>query len=219
MALNASSTTVNEENTALIACVVKDENGNTFNYAGVDAILVTLTNKTDAAVINSREHQDVLGNGNGTPSPVNGGTLDDSGNFELELVPADNIMVGTGTEQEEHDLLIQLAHGKDGSEVSLSNAIATTNASKNVTVTHTSHGLSVGDNVVIKAADDVGGLNPNGNRVLTAVTANTYTFEHTSAATSTAANGGGTGIKVYKKPKIITQSVPLHIVPHSQVPG
>lgn len=63
-----------------------------------------------------------------------------------------------------------------------------------VTVTHVAHGLSVGQGVEF-AASTVGGLNMLGRwTVATVPTANTYTFTHTSNATSTVSTVSGGGI-------------------------
>ena len=71
------------------------------------------------------------------------------------------------------------------------NPIATTNADATVTITGT-HGLIVGQRVVIAAASGtVGGLTINGTHtVATAPNATSYTFEAASAATSSATGGG-----------------------------
>jgi hypothetical protein len=76
---------------------------------------------------------------------------------------------------------------------SLTNPFTTVNASQAVTVAHTAHGLTVGDVVdyaVVGAT--VGGLDMTGEwTVATVPNANSYTFTHTSAATSTVAVAAG----------------------------
>lgn len=67
----------------------------------------------------------------------------------------------------------------------------TTSGDATVTVTHTSHGLSIGDTVVYSGATATGGLTIDGTwTVATTNGANEYTFEHTSTASSTASGGG-----------------------------
>jgi hypothetical protein len=71
--------------------------------------------------------------------------------------------------------------------------IATTNASTTVTVTHTAHGLTTGNEVTISGAADTNGIvaaNLNGIRAITVVDANTYTVVAGAAATSTGTGGG-----------------------------
>lgn len=66
-----------------------------------------------------------------------------------------------------------------------------TNGDETVTVTHTAHGRVVGDYVVFDGATAVGGITVDGEyAVATVVDANSYTIEHSVAATSTASGGG-----------------------------
>jgi len=76
------------------------------------------------------------------------------------------------------------------------NPFAVSNGSATITVTHTSHGLSVGHKVTFAGSAAIGGITPNA--VEMAVTgvpdANTYTVSFTSTATSTASGVGGTSV-------------------------
>ena len=76
------------------------------------------------------------------------------------------------------------------------NPFAVSNGSATITVTHTSHGLSVGHKVTFAGSAAIGGITPNA--VEMAVTgvpdANTYTVSFTSNATSTASGVGGTSV-------------------------
>ena len=75
------------------------------------------------------------------------------------------------------------------------NPFATTNGSPTVTVTDTAHGATVGAFVTFSGAASTGGLNMNAEwQIVTVPTANTYTFTHTSNATSTVAAGGGASV-------------------------
>lgn len=75
------------------------------------------------------------------------------------------------------------------------NPLSTTISTPTVTVAHTSHGLTVGDTVVIAGAAAIGGITPNGTFVVaTTPTANTYTYAFTSNATSSVAGGGGAAV-------------------------
>jgi len=59
---------------------------------------------TTGAVINGRNRQSVLN--------ANGGTIDASGNLEMVLTPADNVIVGTGENQSErHVALFEYTYG------------------------------------------------------------------------------------------------------------
>ena len=69
-------------------------------------------------------------------------------------------------------------------------------ADATITVNQGSHGLTVGDDVVISGATTFGGISAgsiNGTRTITALDANGYTFEADSASTS-ADIGGGTAV-------------------------
>lgn len=74
--------------------------------------------------------------------------------------------------------------------------LATTINTKKVIVTATAHGLQVGDIVILSGAAAVGGITPTGEYQIAAVTTNTYTINHTSAATSTATGGGASVVQV-----------------------
>lgn len=80
-----------------------------------------------------------------------------------------------------------------GSGSNLSNPFDTTITSTTVTVNHTAHGIGLDGAVInIANASAVGGITPDGEYFATYVDANTYTIEHSSAATSTVTGGGGT---------------------------
>ena len=80
------------------------------------------------------------------------------------------------------------------------NCIDTTNASTTVTVNITGHGCLTGDYVTISGVTGNPGGVPdaeiNAEHVVTRVDADNFTFEVTTAATSTTTNGGGTAITV-----------------------
>lgn len=64
-----------------------------------------------------------------------------------------------------------------------------------VTVTHTSHGLEVGDVVKFEGATAGGGITVDGAYVVATVTdANTYTIEHSDSATSDDSTTGGSAV-------------------------
>tara|TARA_R110000824_G_scaffold40166_1_gene120640 strand:- start:4519 stop:6642 length:2124 start_codon:yes stop_codon:yes gene_type:complete len=76
----------------------------------------------------------------------------------------------------------------------LTNPFSTTDEDNTVTVAHTAHGRAVGDRVDYPGGPTVGGLDMGLAEwtVATLPNANSYTFEHTSAATSTVSSSGGT---------------------------
>jgi len=72
-----------------------------------------------------------------------------------------------------------------------SNPFSVTSGDATVTVTHASHGAAVGDFVTFGSAAAVGGITIDGEyQIDTKVDNNTYTIEHSSAATSTTTGGG-----------------------------
>ena len=79
--------------------------------------------------------------------------------------------------------------------------LATTNGSTTVTITDQDHGAETGDWVRISGAAAIGGIpadeiNDYYGYEVTVVTANTYTIELPTAATSTVASGGGNDIAI-----------------------
>lgn len=77
----------------------------------------------------------------------------------------------------------------------LSNPFSTTDTLTTVTVADTAHGLVVGQHVNFSGASAVGGITISGEyQVATVIDANSYTIEHSSAATSTAGPGGGASV-------------------------
>ena len=88
-----------------------------------------------------------------------------------------------------------------------SNPFVVTNGSATITVTHSSHGLVVGNRVQFSGSSAVGGITPNDvdMEILTVADTNTYTVAFTSAASS-GATGGGSSVKF--KANSITQDLP-----------
>ena len=72
------------------------------------------------------------------------------------------------------------------------NPFVVTDGSATITVTHTAHGLSVGNYVTFSGSSAVGGITPNSveMKIVTVADANTYTVSFTSAATSSATGVG-----------------------------
>ena len=72
------------------------------------------------------------------------------------------------------------------------NPFVVTSGSPTITVTHSSHGLSVGDRVTYAGSSAVGGITPNSVEMVIAsvVNANSYTVAFTSNASSSTTGGG-----------------------------
>jgi hypothetical protein len=82
------------------------------------------------------------------------------------------------------------------------NPFSVTNGSNLVTVTHATHGLSVGDLITLAGSTAVGGITPNVTQVPvnTVIDADHYTYLFTSNATSTATGGGAAVTYKYEIP-------------------
>lgn len=77
----------------------------------------------------------------------------------------------------------------------LNNPFATTNGSRSILVTVASHGATVDDFVTFSGATDVGGLTLNGEyKIISVLTASTFTITSELAATSTVTAGGGASV-------------------------
>ena len=76
------------------------------------------------------------------------------------------------------------------------NPLAVSNGSATITVTHNSHGLSIGHYVTLIGSAAIGGITPNAveMEVVSVPNANSYTLSFTSLASSTASGGGGTSV-------------------------
>ena len=202
----------------VIKGLVVDDEQAVLGSGTVEALLLTTYVADDnRTVVNSRLLQNVLNQ--------NQVTLDAAGNMAFYVQPADNVIVDTTlvTDAKEQHVAHFVWCWGSTSNGTLSNAIATTESSTTVTVTHASHGYSVGQTVFLVDADEVGGLNVNGVRVIaTTPTANTYTFEHPSAATATESNGGGTGIDYFHwsdRAKVARKEIDWNVVQTDKAPG
>ena len=213
MALASSTEQVREMTTAVITGTVQDDSGTALPVADIDAMLLTLYDKATGDVINNRLLQDVKN--------ANNVTIDAAGALVYTMQPADNVIVGSPAVGEAEGHVAHFVWGWDAtSSGTLSNAISTAASSNTVTVAHTGHGLSVGDHVMIKGANDVGGVNPNGLRIVATVPgANSWTFEHPNAATSTEAAGGGSTINYYLGTKVGRQDVAIKVMQMLKAPG
>jgi hypothetical protein len=92
---------------------------------------------------------------------------------------------------------------------SLSNPFTTVNASTTVTVADTSHGCVTGDYVTFSNVATVGGLDLNGEYAVTVTSADTYTIQSATAATSGATGGGTTVVAMYQINVGFAYQIPL----------
>ena len=84
-------------------------------------------------------------------------------------------------------------------EAALTGPFAMTSGSPTVTVTHASHGASIGDFVTFDSFSTAQGLDMNNEfEVTSVVDGNNYTVTHTSNATGTASSQGGSGNAKYQ---------------------
>jgi len=139
----------------------------------------------------------------GTPEKIGGWARISASTFQglcrslWNWITLDNLnLIGVGT-----NLKFYLELGGEYNDITpirataiLSNPFATTNLLTLVTVTDTAHGAITGDFVTFSNVAPVGGLDLNGEYQITYVDANTYTIVSATAATSTVAAGGGTGV-------------------------
>lgn len=189
MPITSNLDVIPEQSTAYLSGDLIDNNGSAVGSSTVEVLQISIT--AGGQIVNSRLHQDVLGT---EASPINGGWLDSSGDFELRLKPADTVIVGdvdNGTE-EAHEIAA-LFYWDSIASGTLTNPFATTSGSKLVTVSHAGHGLATGDDIVFNGGTAVGGLNCNGLRVITRIDANSYSFliEELQAVAASTASGGG----------------------------
>ena len=105
------SFTVNELCSSKIKGVLKDENDNGIDTANVSALTVTLYDDVTEAIINSRDHLNILN--------VNGGSVDSQGNFSWLMSPSDNPILNDSLGTELHHALIEFTYtgGKQGKKV------------------------------------------------------------------------------------------------------
>ena len=80
----------------------------------------------------------------------------------------------------------------------LTDPFDTSDGDETVTVNHTNHGAVNNDFVTFSGASAVGGITLDGNYQITLVDDNSYTVEHSSAATSTVSGGGGSVTAAYE---------------------
>jgi hypothetical protein len=91
--------TVVEKGTARITGTLVDESGNALPAAQVQTLTCTLYDRESGGILGGRNAQNILN--------VNGGTLDSSGNFVLELKNLDHAILDAARQFELHVALVQ----------------------------------------------------------------------------------------------------------------
>jgi len=128
---------VREGSTSKLTAVIRDENETGIPAASLTTLTLTLydqltkltlTTNYDlvpaAAIINSRNRQDVLN--------TNGCTIDGSGNLAMTFTPTDNVIVNTGKSTERHIALFAYTYaaglkaGKEQVQIDVYNYAQTT---------------------------------------------------------------------------------------------
>jgi len=96
---------VREKTTRRYTAVLKDETGAAVGSGSLSSLKLTLYNKVDGAIINTRNQQNVLN--------LNGVTIDASGNLTWTMDPADNPIIDTTLSYEEHVALFEIGWAAD----------------------------------------------------------------------------------------------------------
>ena len=91
---------VREKTTRRYTAALKDETGAAIGGGALSSLKLTLYNRADGAIINSRNQQNVLN--------VNGVTVDASGILTWTMEPADNPIIDAALSYEEHIALFEL---------------------------------------------------------------------------------------------------------------
>lgn len=85
---------IDEGESAIITASFYDADNVQIPKSAFTSLEVTLYNKSDGAVINTRENQDII--------DANGGYLTDVGVLTLKLGPLDNIIIDADCQEEDH---------------------------------------------------------------------------------------------------------------------
>lgn len=91
-----------ESTTRLYDAVLVDENGARIKGSAVSTLTLTLYNRHDQAIVNSRNASNVLNTA--------GGTLDESGNFTFEFTPLDTAIIDSALDYENRIALFTIGY-------------------------------------------------------------------------------------------------------------
>lgn len=102
--------TVNEGQSFDFTITPTDPDGNTIDANNLASLTVTLYDDATNAVINSRNGQNILG--------ANGGTIEVDNTVTMRLDPADNVIVGSASEDETENHVARFEYTyNDGQQV------------------------------------------------------------------------------------------------------
>lgn len=176
--------TFNEKTSGTISGTIVDELGAGINGALLDTLFLTIYKRGDPSQ-RVRSSVDMLADPRFTIDAV--GAFVWTIRAEDTQILDDELAVGSN---EIHTVYLEFSWNAADSG-NLTDPFAVTSGSKTITVSHTAHGLDVGDHAVFRNTENVGGLDLDGVYVVKTKTVNSYTIEHQTAATSTDASGGG----------------------------
>lgn len=121
----------------------------------------------------------------------NGDTVRYYGNADIGgTYVGDRIIDGEYTIANKTTDTFEITQASVVSTAALSSPFATTNTDETVVVTDAAHAKVTGQKVNFSGASAVGGITPDGEYEITRLSADTYSIEHGSAATSDASGGG-----------------------------
>ena len=96
---------VREKTTRRYTAALKDETGAAIGGGALSSLKLTLYNRADGSIINTRNQQNVLN--------ANGVAVDSSGNLTWTMEPADNPIVDAALSYEEHVALFEIGWSSD----------------------------------------------------------------------------------------------------------
>lgn len=208
-----SDATILEQVTFYVNTAIQDQAGVFIPASALNTLMMTLYETATDTILNSRYKQNVLNQ--------NGVTVSDAGALEWIGTPADSVIYDSATaanSEETHKALFEWTWGALSTGTLGTDPFAMVDTTPTVTVTHTAHGLAVGDAVVFTGAGTVNGLLMDGLFIVVTVpTADSYTLTHQSNATSTA-SGGGAAVLYYYKGKSGKREVGIKVTQLNKVP-
>ncbi len=190
-----------EKTTVSVGCTFLTETGAAVNLGALDVCRGSVHNENNEVI---RSSDSLIGNPD-VSLPSNGKFLWYLTPYDTEMPPASEFGSSEG-----RTAYVRLAWASESNEL-LTGPMATTNNSREVVITHPSHGLSVRDAVFLEAASDVGGLDFDSCWVVSEViNANSYKIQHHRLATSTASGGGS--VRVWKKCRSAVAKIPFQVL-------
>lgn len=194
----------NEKDTAEITGTLYDQDSAVIPGSALEAVLVSSYPASTPETL-QRSADDLLSNVNFS--------VDESGVFTWNLTSFDTQIIdpaATAIGSAELQRLILEFYWNSAATGGLTDPFDTTLDSTTVVVTHVAHGLATRDHVVfVGSGVTVGGLDLDGNYVITRIDADSYSVEHQTAASSTATGGGS--VTFFANPESRTEKINLKI--------